>query len=100
MKISHHRQAAAAAYTRPQTLPAQVAPTTPAPAEAKTTDETKPTASASAPAPASDLSVAEQQMIDRYFPPKPEMTLRLYGPSREAQTVSPNALGGRLDLNA
>ena len=39
-------------------------------------------------------------MIDRYFPPKPEMTLRLYGPGREAQSVSPTALGGRLDLNA
>ncbi|NNF59049.1 MAG: hypothetical protein HKN04_12515 [Rhodothermaceae bacterium] len=98
MKIPHHRQAAAAAYTRAQTPSVPTAPT--APAEAKPSAEAKSTASASEPAQPSDLSVDEQQMIDRYFPPKPEMTLRLYGPGREAQTVSPNALGGRLDLNA
>jgi len=50
------------------------------------------------PAAAGDLSTAEQQMIDRYFPPAPALTLRLYGANRAAQHVNPNAVGGRLDL--
>ncbi len=97
MKIPHHRQAAAAAYTRAQT-PAPPAQPRPAPATsaAEPTAEPKPGAAAQ-PHP---LSGDEQRMIDRYFPPQPELALRLYGPGRDAQTVSPTALGGRLDLNA
>ena len=49
-------------------------------------------------APANGLSAAEQQMIDRYFPAAPALTLRLYGADRHAQQVNPHALGGRLDL--
>ncbi|MEM1042277.1 MAG: hypothetical protein AAGI91_06555 [Bacteroidota bacterium] len=96
MKIPS-QQTAAAAYTRVQTPPAQAAPPAP-PGEAKAATEAPP--AAGTPARTGGLSIAEQQMIDRYFPPRPEMTLRLYGPGREAQTVSPGALGGRLDLSA
>ncbi|QXD16038.1 hypothetical protein GQ464_003565 [Rhodocaloribacter litoris] len=44
------------------------------------------------------LSAEEQQMIDREFPPRPALTLRLYGPGRQGQTVNPAALGTRLDV--
>lgn len=44
------------------------------------------------------LSRTEQQMIDRYFPPAPALTLRLYGPGRATQDVNPGAVGSRLDL--
>ena len=47
---------------------------------------------------ANGLSADEQQMIDRYFPSSPALTLRLYGADRSAQQVNPNALGSRLDL--
>lgn len=100
MKIPHHRRAAAAAYTRAQTPPPIQ------PAEARPASEAKPAAPSGAERVSSEsaqpyaLSADEQQMIDRYFPPQPEMALRLYGPGRDAQTVSPTALGGRLDLNA
>lgn len=97
MKIPHHRQAAAAAYTRAQTPPAQPLQTVP---EVKAPGEAQPTRSTKAPAQPHALSADEQQMIDRYFPPQPEMALRLYGPGRDAQTISPTPLGGRLDLNA
>ncbi|MEP0548541.1 MAG: hypothetical protein ABJF88_16520 [Rhodothermales bacterium] len=92
MKIPHHRLSAAAAYERVQTPPAP-SPARPAapPADA---------APANAAAATSALSADEQQMIDRYFPPQPKLELRLYGPGREAQTVSPGAVGGRLDLSA
>ena len=46
----------------------------------------------------SGLSAAEQQMIERFFPPEPRMTLKLYGPGRGAHTLDPSALGTRLDL--
>lgn len=45
-----------------------------------------------------DLSTDERAMIDRYFPPSAEMTLRLYGPGQKAQNLTPGAIGGRLDL--
>ena len=45
-----------------------------------------------------DLSRAEQQMINRYFPESEAMTLRVYGANRNAQTINPGALGSRLDL--
>ncbi|GIV59766.1 MAG: hypothetical protein KatS3mg043_0855 [Rhodothermaceae bacterium] len=37
-------------------------------------------------------------MIDREFPPRPTLTLRLYGPGQQGQTVNPAALGTRLDV--
>lgn len=45
-----------------------------------------------------DLSAAEQQMIDRYFPPSETMSLRLYSPGQGARTLNPGRLGSRLDL--
>lgn len=47
---------------------------------------------------APDLLAAEQRAIDTYFPPQPALALRLYGADRQAQAVSPDALGHRLDL--
>ena len=47
---------------------------------------------------AQDLSRAEQQLINRYFPASEAMTLRVYGANRNAQTINPGALGSRLDL--
>jgi len=44
------------------------------------------------------LSHDEQQMIRRYFPDTPAMTLRLYGPGRESKNLNPTAIGSRLDL--
>jgi hypothetical protein len=46
-----------------------------------------------------DLSAAEQQMIDRYFPPSEAMALRLYGPGKSTRTLNPGSLGSRLDLH-
>jgi hypothetical protein len=47
---------------------------------------------------ASDLSVDERTMIDRYFPASPEMSMRIYGPGRQTTSVNPTAIGGRLDM--
>lgn len=46
------------------------------------------------------LSAAEQTMIERQFPAAPALSMRLYGPSRTSQTVTPGAVGNRLDLLA
>ena len=94
MKIPHHRLSAAAAYERVSTPPAP-----PSARPAAPTADAAPANAATATT-ASALSADEQQMIDRYFPPQPKLALRLYGPGCEAQTVSPNAVGGRLDLSA
>ena len=45
-----------------------------------------------------DLTEAEQLLIDQYFPPSPQMNLRLYGPGKSTKTINPNAVGSRLDL--
>jgi hypothetical protein len=37
-------------------------------------------------------------MINQYFPPSEQITLRLYGPSSKPETLNPNAVGQRLDL--
>jgi hypothetical protein len=37
-------------------------------------------------------------MIQQYFPESPQLTLRLYGPNRNTQTLHPDALGSRLDV--
>ena len=82
---------ARAAYV-PQSRPtaAPGAPAAPAPTPASTA----PAASRAA----DGLSASEQAMIDRYFPASPAMALRLYGPAGQAQTVTPPALGTRLDV--
>lgn len=47
---------------------------------------------------ADDLTVQERQMIEKTFPEKPELSMRLYGRSRGTQTVNPDAVGSRLDV--
>lgn len=37
-------------------------------------------------------------MIERYFPPSEEMSLRIYGPDNRAANLNPGAVGGRLDI--
>ena len=44
------------------------------------------------------LSTAEQRMILRAFPENPDLSLRLYGPNRDAQTINPSAVGNQLDV--
>ncbi|RME56385.1 MAG: hypothetical protein D6790_14780 [Caldilineae bacterium] len=44
------------------------------------------------------LSAEEQQMINEHFPPRPTLSLRLYGPDQSTRTVHPAALGTRLDV--
>lgn len=46
-----------------------------------------------------DLSSAERRMIRRTFPENPDLTLRLYGPNRDAQTINPGAVGKQLDVH-
>ncbi|RMH55110.1 MAG: hypothetical protein D6685_14240 [Bacteroidetes bacterium] len=46
------------------------------------------------------LSAEEQAMIDRYFPASPTMAMRIYGRGQQSQTITPTALGNRLDLRA
>lgn len=46
-----------------------------------------------------DLSTAERRMILRAFPEDPDLSLRLYGPNRDAQTVNPSAVGGQIDVH-
>ena len=53
---------------------------------------------AAAPSLGPDLSKAESRMINQYFPPSEQMTLRLYGPGLKSETLNPNAVGQRLDL--
>jgi hypothetical protein len=46
------------------------------------------------------LTSQEQQMIDRQFPEKPELSMRLYGRGQNTETVNPGAVGSRLDRTA
>ena len=61
-----------------------------------------PAATSAAPlgaaAKASTLTEPEQQMIARQFPDAPELSMRLYGPGRGAETIRPGAVGSRLDV--
>ncbi len=73
--------------------------------DAKPAQAASPTSPTAAGRPAAEtsrqtgvLSAAEQNMIDRYFPASPAMTLRLYGPIRSAQPPQAGAVGSRLDL--
>lgn len=92
-RINPYASASVNAYQRPAPAPSVSAAEAPAKAEAPAASAARPTDAAAVP-----LSAAEQQMIDRAFPPSPEMALRVYGPSRQAQSVRPGALGSRLDL--
>lgn len=47
---------------------------------------------------AGTLTPAEQRMILREFPEDPNLSLRLYGPNRDAQTINPSAVGNQLDV--
>ena len=45
-----------------------------------------------------DLSKEETNMIERYFPAREEMSLRIYGPGSGANNLNPGSVGGRLDI--
>ncbi len=78
-----------------RTQPSRTETSSPAPESAA------PSASESASvqnASADALTAQEQQMIDKTFPEKPELSMRLYGRSRGTQTVNPDAVGSRLDV--
>lgn len=45
-----------------------------------------------------DLTVQEQQMIEERFPEDPELSMRLYGRGRGTETVTPDTVGGNLDV--
>ena len=57
-----------------------------------------PNAAKTSAASTSALTESEQQMIARQFPNAPKLSMRLYGPDRDAQTVRPSAVGSRLDV--
>ena len=69
----------------------------PAPREVQppTASPTRPVAAR----PAEGLSPAEQQRIDRYFPPSEALTLRVYGAAGGTEAIRPGGLGGRLDIS-
>ncbi|RME56397.1 MAG: hypothetical protein D6790_14760 [Caldilineae bacterium] len=91
-RINPYRSLPITAYQRPE--------------PARETTGTEPVrASEAAPRPAASklaqqvpLSAEEQRMIDEHFPPRPTLTLRLYGPDQSTRTVYPAALGTRLDV--
>lgn len=103
--ISSYGPAGRAAYTRSTTPSSNPARTHPTPdpdsaSDAKQTSQTQsaresPSASASTDG---DLTAQEQQMIQNNFPERPELSMRLYGPSRGAETVNPGTVGSRLDV--
>ena len=44
------------------------------------------------------LTTQEREAIAENFPDDPELSMRLYGRGRDAQTVNPDAVGGNLDV--
>lgn len=64
----------------------------------KQTEQKTPSSTVDALAARQDLSTAEQQMIRREFPEKPEMTQRIYGANRQTQSMDAARLGRRLDV--
>ncbi len=94
-----------AAYTRGTTPSQKSSPSTSSADGADKSESTSQSESASGPADTalqktaqSDLSAQEQQMIKENFPEDPELSMRLYGRGRDAQTVSSNTVGGNLDV--
>ena len=65
--------------------------------EVRQANQVAPAKQASATAAMSELSEAESQMIDRYFPASEAMSLRLYGPGSQARTMNAS-VGTRLDI--
>lgn len=51
-----------------------------------------------APAAPEGITPAEQSMIAQEFPAEASVSLRLYGPGRGAETLTPRGLGQNLDL--
>lgn len=47
---------------------------------------------------ADTLTTQERKAIAENFPDDPELSMRLYGRGRDAQTVNPDARGGNLDV--
>lgn len=82
------------AYRAAAIAPSQTQETRPVrqPAEQATT------AASVRPSAPEGLNTDESAMIDRYFPPSEEMSLRIYGPGQGSKQLNPGALGGRLDL--
>ncbi len=69
-----------------------------APPNTRAPQQTAQAASAKPAQEAGDLSAPERQMISQQFPETPDLSMRLYGPSRTAETVRPDAVGSRLDV--
>lgn len=44
------------------------------------------------------LTTREREAIEENFPEDPELSMRLYGRGRGAQTVNPNSVGSNLDV--
>jgi hypothetical protein len=82
-RLDHYQRVSSPAASTPAAAPQATKPASPA---GRTPSATSP------------LSTDEQQMIQQYFPESPQLTLRLYGPNRNAQTLHPDALGSRLDV--
>jgi len=66
-------------------------------------EKSSETKQASGPAEVQDVSedaltTQEREAIEENFPEDPELSMRLYGRGRGAQTVNPNAVGGNLDV--
>lgn len=89
--ISAYRNAVAA-RVQPSAQPEQAARTRETP-PTQTVQELRQMRSA-----ATDLTPEESGMIDRYFPPNEEMSLRIYGPGNRPTNLNPGAVGGRLDI--
>ena len=67
---------------------------------AEKSSETQPTSSPAEAQDASDdaLTTQERKAIEENFPEDPELSMRLYGRGRGAQTVNPNSVGSNLDV--
>lgn len=66
--------------------------------DAQKADEAHTPTNSDASTEAQSLSAAEREMIERKFPSNPDLSMRLYGPNRDTQTVNPSVLGNNLDM--
>lgn len=82
---------------RPSTAPRDASDGSESTTEADATAETTATAALDR-AGGDELTVEEQAMIEENFPEDPELSMRLYGRSRNTHTVDPAAVGGNLDV--
>ncbi|MBB4090326.1 hypothetical protein [Salinibacter ruber] len=67
-------------------------------AEKSSETQQAPDAAATQEASEDALTTQERRAIEENFPEDPELSMRLYGRGRGAQTVNPNAVGGNLDV--